>query len=198
MLQNGGDPFLRNKKGESIETYLKDREDLQHLKTLLEQARIRKNSDTKEGANFIHKAVEEGSLTWLKIYSILGGNFYSFNQKGDRPLDVALNPHANTEVMLYVLNQSQRLFDDQNVFSRVLQFLKIQILEEKIDKSQVKKYNTLWNNLIKIGEDNGEDMKVLLNMTRKNIVNPRQDTKEITGDQSTGYIATAGMTMCYL
>jgi hypothetical protein len=185
LLQNGGDPFLRNQKGKSIVTYLKDREDLQHLKSLVEQARIRKNSDTKEGANFIHKAVEEESLTWLKIYSILGGNFYSFNQKGDQPLDVALSLPVNGDVMLYVLNQSQRLLDDPNVFSRVLQFLKIQILEGKIDKSKVNKYNTLWNNLIKIGEDNGEDMKVLLNVTCKNIENARQDTKEITSDTNT-------------
>ena len=134
------------------------------MKTLVEEARIKKSSDIKGNNNFIHKAVEDGSLKWLTLYSVLGGNFYSFNEKGDRPLDVALNLPANADIMLYVLNQSQRLLGDQNILSRVIQFLKIQVLEKKMGKSQVKKYENLWNNLIKKGVENGDDIVVLRGM----------------------------------
>jgi hypothetical protein len=160
LLQNGGDPFLKNKNGESIETYLKDRGDFKHLKILVEEARIKKSSDIAGKNNFIHKAVEDGSLRWLAIYSALGGNFYCFNEKGERPIDVAIGLD-NADIMLYVLNQSQRLLEDQNFVSRVIQFLKIKVLEQKINKSQAQKYKTLWNNLIEKGAENGDDTEVL-------------------------------------
>jgi len=165
MLQNGGDPFLKNKNGDSIETYLQNREDLLNLKELVNQARINKNLDNTEENYYIHKGVESGSMKWLQFYAFFGGNFKSFNKNGERPLDIALKK-ANVEIVLYVISQSQELLDDQNIFNQVFHYLERQILDQKITKAQLqlKIYKTILQKLIRIGTDRNKNVQVFLEM----------------------------------
>jgi len=162
-LQNGGDPFLKNKNGDSIETYILNREDLQNFRELVDSARVRKNSEDTGQNHFIHKAVENGSMKWLQFYAFFGGNFKSFNKKGERPLDIAIK-NDNADIVLYVISQSQELLDDQSIFCQVFNFLESQILEQKISKFQIEKYESIFKKLVKIGNENNKNVRVLLEM----------------------------------
>jgi len=165
LLKNGGDPFIKNKNGDSIESYLQNREDLQNLKELVDQARINQNSDHTEENYYIHKAVETGSMKWLQFYAFFGGIFKSFNKNGERPLDIALKK-ANVEIVLYVISQSQELLNDQNIFNQVFHYLESQILEQKISKAQLqlKSYKAILQKLIRIGTDSNKNVQVFLEM----------------------------------
>ena len=162
-MKNGGDPFIKNKNGDSIESYLQNREDLQNLKELVDQARINQNSDHTEENYFIHKAVETGSLKWLQFYAFFGGNFKSFNKNGEMPLNIALKK-TNVEIVLYVISQSRELLDDQTIFNEVFHFLESQILEQKISKYQLqlKSYKTILQKLIRIGNVSNKNVQVFL------------------------------------
>ncbi len=156
---------MKNKNGDSIESYLQNSEDLQNLKELVDQARISKNA-AKTGENhYIHKAIETGSLKWLQFFAFFGGNFKSFNKNGERPLDIAIKK-ANVEIVLYVISQSQELLNDQNIFNQVFHYLESQILEQKISKAQLqlKSYKAILQKLIRIGTDSNKNVQVFLEM----------------------------------
>jgi hypothetical protein len=160
LLQNGGDPFLKNKNGDSIESYLQNREDLQNLRELVDQARVSKNSEDKGENKFIHKAVENGNMQWLQFYAFFGGNFKSFNKQGERPLDIAIKM-ANVDIVLYVISQSQELLENHDIFDQVSNFLQSQILEQKISNTLKQKYETLLQKLVKIGTNNDNNVDIL-------------------------------------
>jgi len=158
---------MKNKNGDSIESYLQNSEDLQNLKELVDQARISKNA-AKTGENhYIHKAVETGSMQWLQFYAFFGGNFKSFNARGERPLDIAIN-EDNADLVLYVTSQCQELLDDQSIFCQVFNFLESQILDKKIRKSLLQKYKTLLRKLVKIGVNNNKNVQFLLDIIKPN------------------------------
>ena len=130
LLQNGGNPFIKNKNGDSVESYLQNRDDLQSLKALVHQARVSKNSSITGENHFIHKAVENGSMKWLQFYAVFGGNFKSYNKTGERPLDIAIKK-GNIDIVLYVISQSQELLESQDIFHQVYKFLETKFLDHK-------------------------------------------------------------------
>ena len=180
LLQNGGDPFLKNKNGESIETYLQNRDDLQSLKALVEQARVSKNSSITGDNHFIHKAVENGSMKWLQFYAVFGGNFKSYNKTGECPLDIAIKKD-NIDIVLYVISQSQELLENQDIFNHVFQFLETKFLDQKINRSQSQKYETLFKKLIRIATQNNKNVQVLLEMIRP-------ESLSLSNDEDNNYL----------
>ena len=167
MLENGGDPFIKNMKGESIESILNDTEDHEDLKLLIDTARKNLSLKTTGIASPIHNAIKEGNISWLKIYKMLGANFCSFNDKGERPIETAINlDHANVDIVLFVLNQSQTLLEEETILKLVFQYLEAQVRQKFMNKSLVKKYEDLWQNLIKTGTKRGENIQTLSEMVQ--------------------------------
>jgi len=165
LLENGGDPFQKNKKGESIESILNDMEDHDDLKSLIETAKKNLSLKTTGRASLIHNAIEDGNILKLQIYSMLGGNFNSFNEKGERPIETAINlENANVEIVLFVLNRSQSLLEEENIFKFVFQYLEIQTDQKNINANILKKYEDSVLNLIEKATKRGENIQALLKM----------------------------------
>ncbi len=160
LIKNGGDPFQRNKKEESIESYLNDIEGHESLKLLIQES---KGGLSTEGESPIHRAIEDNKTMKLHIYRVLGANFYAFNNKGERPLEVAINL-GDVDIVLFVLHQSQILLEEDTMFDRVVQFLASQILQQNINVTHVHKYKELWRNVIVSGAKRRENFTALLGM----------------------------------
>lgn len=164
MLENGGDPFQKNKKGESVESILNDMEDPEDLKSLIDIAKQNLSVKTTGRASVIHNAIEDGNILKLQIYSMLGANFYSFNEKGERPIETAITnlENANVEIVLYVLNCSQSLLDEEKIFKLVFQFLEKETQQKNINETIIKKYEDSLLSLIEKATKRGKNIQNLL------------------------------------
>ena len=94
MLDNGGNPFLKNKSGETIEGLLKTNPTQQSQSTIVqeilneaEQLKQRTTMETNE--SLVHSAVRKKDLKILKLYSKLGASLQTLNLKDQTPRELA-------------------------------------------------------------------------------------------------------------
>ena len=92
MLKMGGNPFVKNMHGESIEFLIGLKkhcsEDFLEIDKMIEEAKQNMPEETNE--SLVHKAVRENDLKKLKLYHKFGALLSWYNLKGQTPKDVAI------------------------------------------------------------------------------------------------------------
>ncbi len=92
MLLKGGNPFIRNKHGESAEDLLRsdanqDSDHLPEIWNLIEELKTNLPEETNE--SLVHAAVRKNYLKKIKFYCKIGAPLVSFNLMGQTPLELA-------------------------------------------------------------------------------------------------------------
>ena len=93
MMDNGGNPLLRNKCGQTVEGLLKTNPTqqstiVQKIIDVIEQLKQRTPVETNE--SLVHSAVRKKDLKILKLYYKLGASLQTLNLKDQTPRDLAV------------------------------------------------------------------------------------------------------------
>ena len=93
MLDNGGNPFLRNKSGQTVEGLLKTNSTqqstiVQKIIDVIDQLKQRTPVETNE--SLVHSAVRNKDLKLLNLCYKLGASLQTFNLKDQTPRDLAV------------------------------------------------------------------------------------------------------------
>ena len=93
MLDNGGNPFLRNKSGQTVEGLLKTNSTqqstiVQKIIDVIDQLKQRTPVETNE--SLVHSSVRNKDLKLLKLCYKLGASLQTFNLKDQTPRDLAV------------------------------------------------------------------------------------------------------------
>ena len=92
MLKMGGNPFVKNNNGQSIEFLIGLKkhcsEEFLEIEKMIKEAKQNIPEETNE--SLVHKAVRENDLKKLKLYHKFGALLSSYNSKGQTPKDVAI------------------------------------------------------------------------------------------------------------
>ena len=93
MLDNGGNPFLRNKSGQTVEGLLKTNSTqqstiVQKIIDVIDQLKQRTPVETNE--SLVHSAVRNKDLKLLKLCYKRGASLQTFNLKDQTPRDLAV------------------------------------------------------------------------------------------------------------
>jgi ankyrin repeat protein len=92
MLSKGGNPFIRNKHGESSEDLLRSDANqnsdlLPEIWNLIEEMKTNLSEETNE--SLVHAAVRKNDLKKIQFYHRIGAPLVSFNLMGQTPLELA-------------------------------------------------------------------------------------------------------------
>jgi len=116
MIKSGGNPFLRNKEGASVNSLIdnltEDQADVrEQLKEAIknffeEQKRIGEEGGHRESA--VHAAARNKNLKLLKRYKLLQASFDSYNYQGQKPVEV-----AHLEVAIFLMQHTHGFFQEE-------------------------------------------------------------------------------------
>ena len=130
MIMEGGNPFVEDEEGQSIEMLVQGMSDDNEFKSrLIESIEIffeRHPRRDKEG--LVHSAVRQNNLLKVKILKFLNGRFDTFNNFKQLPIDIAMENNS-LEMFLYLLSETDEL-DRTNPVSQKCQMF----LADKIDE----------------------------------------------------------------
>ena len=115
MIQNGGNPFIRNKAGESINKQLESLTGEQaDIKEQLQEA-IRSFDEKypiKDEESVVHCAARNNQLKKLRTYKFFCASFDSYNNKRQKPVEVAIEC-GHLEVAVFLMENSDVFFPRQ-------------------------------------------------------------------------------------
>ncbi len=119
MLEHNGNPFLKNKKGESIENYLKvefsSNEILKKIKEKVETLKKEtKDALKKTSTGVVHQATIERNLNKLRFYYFFSISLETFNGNGVIPLELALDSN-DLEIVLFIVNSTKNIFENTSL-----------------------------------------------------------------------------------
>ena len=92
MIQAGGNPFIRNKLGQTTEILLQQlpATESNMVPEILELIEQLKNATPEEkNTSLVHEAVLNNNLERLRLYHKIGAPLHSYNMKGQTPKDLA-------------------------------------------------------------------------------------------------------------
>ena len=92
MLLKGGNPFIRNKHGESAEDFLRrdpnqNSDHMPEIWNMIEEMKTNLPDETNE--SLVHAAVRKNDLRKIQFYHRIGAPLVSFNLMGQTPLELA-------------------------------------------------------------------------------------------------------------
>ena len=158
MLENNGNPFIRNKKGETIDDYLQkeacDAIIYQKLKDYVRKIQIQQNNILEEKpADRVHQSVIENNLKKLRLYRLLSASLESYNLKGEMPLEIAMK-NDNLEIVLYLIEHTKNVFENMSLGPKVYDFLAKKIREKnELLPSHIKRYSKVWEKFLNYRDD---------------------------------------------
>ena len=93
MIDKGGNPFLKNRNGQNVESLLRGNPNsaspiVDEILAIIERLKQQTPHETNE--SLVHAAVRKNSLKRLKLFYNLGASLESFNLTGQTPRDVAV------------------------------------------------------------------------------------------------------------
>ena len=112
MIQNGGNPFIRNKKGESVITLLESlTEEQAQIKEQLQEAikNFEEKYPSTDQESGVHSAARKNQLKKLKRYKLFSASFDPYNNKRQKPVEVAMEC-GHLEVALFLMENTDGLF----------------------------------------------------------------------------------------
>ena len=116
MIQMGGNPFISNKMGDSIESLVgslcREEEDIKN-QILAEINAFKTSFPPSEKEGLVHSAVRQNNLKLAKVLQMLGASFDSYNNKRERPLDIAIDNKCN-RMAVFVLNSMDRAVEEED------------------------------------------------------------------------------------
>ena len=124
MIQNGGNPFVRNKEGESVNLLLESlTEEQAGIKEQLKEAikNFEENFPCGDQESFVHCAARNNQLKLLKRYKFLQASFDSYNNKRQKPVEIAMES-GQLEVAIYLMENTFGFFltEEQNTYEPCL------------------------------------------------------------------------------
>ena len=124
MIQNGGNPFIRNKKGESVITLLESlTEEQAQIKEQLQEAikNFEEKYPSTDQESGVHSAARKNQLKKLKRYKLFSASFDPYNNKRQKPVEVAMEC-GHLEVALFLMENTDGFFprDEWKTFAPFL------------------------------------------------------------------------------
>jgi hypothetical protein len=153
MLENGGNPFLGNKKGETIEHYVQNSESEIRLK-FDNTIRGLKEHPWKRKESLVHKAVRGNSLIGLSILKMIFASLESHNSEREKPIEIAI-ANENLEMSLFIMKNTKNVFEDVSLDKKCNDFLYNQITSNHVNPSLIQKYKTVWESFLTYRKDQG-------------------------------------------
>ena len=115
MLDKGGNPFLRNNQGQTVESILRSTTDqdsrlVEEIFNNIDLLKRRTPQETNE--SLVHSAVRRNNFKKLRFYHRLGASLDTYNLKGKTPRDLAvelgLYPERSSLIMATKMKQVTR------------------------------------------------------------------------------------------
>ena len=141
LIIKGGNPFVENKEGQTIEMLVQGLGDDNKFKAkLIRNIEIfyeRHQRNPKE--SLIHSAVRQNSLGKVKILKFFGGRFDTFNHFKQVPVEIAVE-NGHLEMFLFLFSITGNFNGKDKVTQKCRQFLADQIERKSFTAYLVNKY----------------------------------------------------------
>ena len=153
MLEKGGNPFVKNKRGESIVSYLQasEPEIQQKFEPKIKELKIKALlASIKSEESPVHRSVRENNLKRLKRLRMFCATLESYNSMQEKPIDIAMK-NGNLEIALYIMKYSQNVFDDSSRALKCFDFLSEKIASTIVDLTFIEDYTNIWKTFLEYG-----------------------------------------------
>ena len=163
MIQHGGNPFVRNKAGQSIESMLESLSpDQSSIKKLLlsEIENFKLKFPPQDQESLVHSAARNNRLKLLKVYRLLNASLDSFNYKRQKPLEVAMES-GHLESSLYLMQSMPGIFQDQDIGQECFKFLREQASSSAFSAPLALNYIQVIQSCLKLQEFDAKEIEKL-------------------------------------